>query len=49
MRWAGNVARIEDKIYASGVLVGKPDERDRWEDIDVDGKIILKWILVKKR
>jgi len=27
------------------VLVGKPEERDHGGDPDVDGKIILRWIL----
>jgi hypothetical protein len=26
------------------VLVGKPEERDRWGDLGVDGWIILGWI-----
>jgi hypothetical protein len=30
---------------ACGVLMEKSEERDHWEDGDVDGKIILKCIL----
>ena len=26
------------------VLVGKPEERDHWEDLGIDGWIILGWI-----
>ena len=29
------------------MLVGKPEERDHWGDIDVDGSIILRWIFRK--
>jgi hypothetical protein len=39
MRWAGNVAEMEQKRHAYGVLVGKPEGRRplgrrkrRWED-----------------
>jgi hypothetical protein len=43
MRWAGHVARIGDGRVVHRVLVGKPD----WEDPDVDGRIILRWIFRK--
>ena len=29
------------------VLVGKPEGKDHWRDQDVDGRIILRWILRK--
>ena len=29
------------------VLVGKPEERDHWGVQDVDGRIILRWIVRK--
>ena len=29
------------------VLVGKPEERAHWGEQDVDGRIILRWILRK--
>jgi hypothetical protein len=29
------------------VLVGKPEERGRWGDKEVDGRIILRWIFRK--
>jgi hypothetical protein len=46
MRWAGHVARMGEKRNAYRILVGKPEgKRDHWEDQDVDGWTILKWIL----
>jgi hypothetical protein len=39
MRWAGHVARIGEKRNAY------VKERDHWEDQDVGGWTILKWIL----
>jgi hypothetical protein len=44
MRWAGHVALMGEKRNAYRILVGKPKEK---EDLDVGGKIILKWILEK--
>jgi hypothetical protein len=32
---------------ACRILVGKPEGKNHSEDLDVDGKIILKWILGK--
>jgi hypothetical protein len=29
------------------VLVGKPDGKDRWGDLGIDGRIILGWIFRK--
>jgi hypothetical protein len=29
------------------VLVGKPEGKSRWGDPDVDGRIILRWMLRK--
>ena len=47
MRWAGHVARMEKRRSAYSVLVGKPRGRDDLEDLDVNGSIMLKWILNK--
>ena len=39
MRWAGHVARMGEERE-----VGKPEGRNHWGDLDVDGWIILGWI-----
>jgi hypothetical protein len=44
MRLVGHVVRIEE-INANKILVGNMKGRERLEDIGVDGKIILVWIL----
>jgi hypothetical protein len=44
MRWAGNATRMGEKRDAYRILVGKKG-RDKWEDQDVCGWTILKWIL----
>jgi hypothetical protein len=46
MSWAGHVARM-GKRNAYRILVGKPEGKDHQEDLDVDGRITLKWILRK--
>jgi hypothetical protein len=46
MRWAGYVARVEETsnpTFWSGIL----KEGDHSKDLDVDGNIILDWILGK--
>jgi hypothetical protein len=44
MRLAGHVASAGEKRNANKILVGKLKERDRQEDQDLGGYIILKWI-----
>ena len=45
LRWAGDVARMEQSRNAYRVLVGKPEgKRPLGRQRDVDGRIILKWI-----
>jgi hypothetical protein len=45
MRWAGHVVRMGEKRNAYRILVGKPEGKSHWEDQDVGGWTILKWIL----
>jgi hypothetical protein len=35
------------KRGAHRVLVGKPERKDHYEDADINGRILLKWILKK--
>jgi hypothetical protein len=45
MRWAGHVSRLGEERAVHRVLVGNLRARGRWGDPDVDGRIILRWIL----
>ena len=45
MRWARHVARMEEGRGVLRVLVGNPEGKSHWGDQDVDGRIILRWIL----
>jgi len=47
LRWAGHVARMGEGRVVHGVLVGKPEGKSHWGDLDVDWRIILRWILGK--
>jgi hypothetical protein len=47
IRWARNVARMEEKRNAYRVLVESQKERHRWEELVVVGWIILKLILAR--
>jgi hypothetical protein len=47
MRWAGHVASVGKMRNMYSILVGSLKGRDHSEDIGVDGKIILEWILEK--
>ena len=47
MRWTGHVARMEEGRGVHKVFWGNLRERDHWGDQDVDGRIILRWILRK--
>jgi hypothetical protein len=36
IRWAGHVARMDEKRNAYRILVGNPEGKRHWEDQDVD-------------
>jgi hypothetical protein len=49
-RWMGGLCNsgfVEEKGNAHGDLMENLKERDHLEDIEVDGSIVLKWILKK--
>jgi hypothetical protein len=43
----GTCTRLEDVRNAYKILVGKPEGKDCFEDLDIVGRIILEWILGK--
>jgi hypothetical protein len=45
MRWAGHAARMGERRNAYRILVGKPEGKSYYEDLDVGVRMILKWIL----
>jgi hypothetical protein len=45
MRWAGHVARMGVGKGVYRFWLGGPKGRDNWEDLDVDGRITLRWTL----
>ena len=44
MRWVGHVARMGEESGVYRVLVGKPEGRNHWGDLGIDGRIILERI-----
>jgi hypothetical protein len=47
MGWAGHVALMVEMRNASNILVENLKGRDHLEDLGVDGRITLEWILGK--
>jgi hypothetical protein len=45
MWWAGHVARLWDVRYT--IMIGKPEGNRLSEDLDLDRRMILGWILGK--
>jgi hypothetical protein len=45
IRWAGHVARMGRRGIHTGCYWESHKERDNYEDLDVDGRIVLEWIL----
>jgi hypothetical protein len=41
MRWAGHVVRMGEGRDVNRVLVGKPEDKNHWEDLGIDGMITL--------
>jgi hypothetical protein len=44
---ACNTNGAKRNVYIYRILVGKPEGKNHWEDQDVGGWAILKWILEK--
>jgi hypothetical protein len=44
LKWAEHVARMVERRGAYRDLVGKLEGRNHLEDLDIDGRIIFKWI-----
>jgi hypothetical protein len=49
MRWGGHVMHMEEMRNAYKISVGKPAGKrpDHSKEVDLDGRIILKWVLGK--
>ena len=45
--WVGHIARIGERRGVYGILVGKPERKNHFEDPGVDGRIILRWFFRK--
>jgi hypothetical protein len=45
MRWAGHVARMGKRGMRIGFWLESHMERDHTDDLDIGGRIILRWIL----
>jgi hypothetical protein len=45
MRWDGNVARMGAGEVCTGFWLGDMSERDHLEDLGVEGKVVLEWII----
>jgi hypothetical protein len=47
MRLAGHVARMGEVRGAYNISVGNMKGGDHWEDLGIDGRITIRWILGK--
>ena len=47
IRWAGHVARIRDRRGTYRVFMGRSEEREQSEDLDVNERLILNYFLRK--
>jgi hypothetical protein len=48
MRWAGHLARMMEKRSANKTVGGSQKKWDHWQDHEVGGWTILKWILERE-
>jgi hypothetical protein len=47
MIWAGHVTHVGEVRGAYNILVGRPEGRNHQEDLGVDRRTTLRWILGK--
>ena len=47
LRWARHVTRMQEDMSAFTILTGKPTGKTRIEDLGVDKRTILEWIIKK--
>jgi hypothetical protein len=47
IRWKEHLASMGEKGNACKGPVGNQKEKDHWADLDVDGRIVIKWIFEK--
>jgi hypothetical protein len=45
IRWAEHVVRMEQMINTYDILVGKRERKRPLQELGIDGRIILEWIL----
>jgi len=48
VRWMGHVSGMGERRGAYTGLVGKPELKNHLENISIDGRLVLKWILKKR-
>ena len=44
MSWVGHVALMMEKRNVCSIMVGKPEGKSNLEGLDIDGRVMLKWI-----
>jgi hypothetical protein len=44
MSWARHVALIKENRNVCSILVGKPEGKSNLEGLDINGRVMLKWI-----
>jgi hypothetical protein len=45
LRWAGHVASVEDRRHAYRVVWWRSCGNNHLQDLDIDGRKMLKWVL----
>jgi hypothetical protein len=48
MKWVGNVARMTKTRNVHSILDGESEGKNHSEDLEVEGNIILEWVLGKQ-